>query len=57
MHPPDGLLERLHSPEQGPFSAFCQDLFPPMLPTEDKNGCHSDYSPPGGHLRKWEMEE
>jgi hypothetical protein len=32
VHPPDGPLERLHSPEQRPFSAFCHpNPFPPML--------------------------
>ena len=54
MHPPDGPLELLYSPEQRPFSAFCQDPFPPMLPTGNKNRWNSDYSPPGGILRKWE---
>jgi len=58
VHPPDGPLESLHFPEQRPFSAFChQDPFPPMLPTGNKSGWHSDYSSPGGHLRKWEMAE
>ena len=57
MHPPDGPLARLHSPEQRPFSAFCQDPFPPMLPTGDKSRWYSDYSPRGGHSRKWEMAE
>jgi hypothetical protein len=58
MDPPDGSLESLHSPEQGPFSAFCrQNSFPPMPPTGEKSGWNSDYSPQGGHLRKWEMSE
>jgi hypothetical protein len=55
VHPPDGPLERLHFPEQKPFSAFCQDSFPPMPPPGDKSGWHSDSFPPGAHLRKWEM--
>jgi len=55
MHPHDGPLESLHSPEQRPFSAFCQDPFPPMLPTGNKSRWHSDYSPSGRNLRKWEM--
>ena len=58
MHPPDGPLARLHSPEQRPFSAFChQNPFPPMPPTGNESGWHSDYSPPGKNLRKWEMAE
>jgi hypothetical protein len=57
MHPPDGPLENLHSPEQRPFFAFCQDPLPPMPPTGDKSGWHSDYSSPGENLRKWEMAE
>jgi hypothetical protein len=56
MHPPDGPLDRLHSPEQRPFSVFCrQNPFPPMPPTGDKGGWNSDYTPPGGYLRKLEM--
>jgi len=58
MHPPDGPLERLHFPEQRPFSTFChQNPFPPMPPTGDKSRWHSDYSSLGEHLRKWEMAE
>jgi len=58
MHPPNGPLDRLHSPEQRPFSAFChQNPFPPMPPTGNKSGWYSDCSPPVGNLRIWGMAE
>jgi hypothetical protein len=51
MRPPNGALERLHSPEQSPpFRLVPPKLILPMLPSGNKNGWHSDCSPPEGTL-------
>ena len=56
MHPPDGPPAPLPG-AKAIFRILPQGPFPPMLPTGDKSKWNSDYLPPWGYLRKWEIAE